>query len=133
MACALLLIIPNHLEAVPPSMSGARWIEVANVLSTAVLWGLVFAAAAWLWPDGVPAWGAVIMPSATLMLGIGFGTFEPRYMSWFLGSQATMPQVVHIARLGGELAVAPLLALSATVPVMLLAQLPPSLSSRQSQ
>jgi hypothetical protein len=69
------------------------------------------------------------MPAALIVVGFEFGILSPHYMSWFLGSQATAPPAVHIARLGGELTIPPRLALTATVPVLLLVQVPPSLPS----
>ncbi len=90
----------------------------------------MFGLAAWLWPDGVPASGAVIMPAAAVVLSLSYGRFlAPRFWSWFLGSQNRAVPVVHIARLGTDLAIPALLALSATVPVILLVHLPPSLAS----
>jgi apolipoprotein N-acyltransferase len=96
----------------------------------------VSALAAWLWPDGVPAWGAVVMPVAAFVM-----VATPRFAALpghagarrrcaifdpFLCSQERWLPVVHIARLGSDLVIAPLLALTATVPVMLLVQLAPT-------
>src|SRR2546425_1148410 len=67
------------------------------------------------------------MPAAATVLSVAYGRFlAPRYWSWFLGSQDASLDVVHIARLGSDLVIPALLALSATVPVILLVRLPPS-------
>jgi apolipoprotein N-acyltransferase len=99
----------------------------------AATWGLVSALAAWLWPDGVPAWGAVIVPAGAFLLSAAmrFGALPGqagavRYADPFLRSQELSLPVVHIARLGSDLVIAPLLALAATVPVLLLVHFPPS-------
>jgi apolipoprotein N-acyltransferase len=101
--------------------------------ATAAAWGLVSALAAWLWPDGVPAWGAVVMPvAAFVMVATPRFAAQPghagaaRCFDPFLRSQDRWLPVVHISRIGSDLVIAPLLALAATVPVMLLVQLPPS-------
>jgi len=105
--------------------------EVVVTAITAISSGAVFALAAWLWPNGFPAWGALVMPIAAVVLSGaprlgGYGGPFPRWGDPFLGSQDEALPVVHIARLGSDLAIPALLALSATVPVMLLVVLPPS-------
>jgi apolipoprotein N-acyltransferase len=102
----------------------------------AAIWGVVSALAAWLWPGGVPAWGAVAVPAAAFMLSAAmrFGALPGqagavRYADPFLRSQERSLPVVHIARLGSDLVIAPLLALAATVPVLLLVHVPPSVAS----
>jgi predicted amidohydrolase len=124
--CGALLADGNRQVSMPAVIRGARLVEAAITGWHALWWGLVFALAAWLWPNGVPAWGAVVMPAAAVVLSVGYGILGPRYWSWFLGSQDGSLPVVHIARLGSDLVIPALLALSATVPVMLLVQFPPS-------
>jgi len=67
------------------------------------------------------------MPAAAVVLSVTYGRFlSPYYWSWFLGSQDMALPVVHIARLGGDLIIPALLALSGSAPAILLVQLPPS-------
>ena len=69
---------------------------------------------------------ATTIPYGLLVLsGPLWARRPPYYCSWFLGSQAGALPVVHIARFGGDLSIL----LSATVPVMLLAEVPPTLAS----
>lgn len=125
--CGTLLFGADRQVSLPAILRGARLVEAFNTAWLAMYWGLVFAVAAWLWPDGVPAWGALIMPAAAVVLSLTYGRFlSPFYWSWFLGSQDKALPVVHIARLGSDLIIPALLALSATVPAILLVQLPPS-------
>jgi metal-dependent amidase/aminoacylase/carboxypeptidase family protein/predicted amidohydrolase len=125
--CGALIAAGNRQLSLPAVVRGARLVEAAITAWVALVWGLVFALAAWLWPDGVPVWGVVIMPASAVVLSAAYGRFRaPLYWSWFLGSQDGSLPVVHIARLGSDLAIPALLALSATVPVILLVQLPPS-------
>jgi predicted amidohydrolase len=125
--CGALITGGNRQVSLPAIVRGARLVEAGITTWVALFWGLVFGLAAWLWPDGVPAWGAVIMPAAAVVLSLAYGRFlAPRFWSWFLGSQDRALPVVHIARLGTDLVIPALLALSATVPVILLVQLPPS-------
>jgi predicted amidohydrolase len=120
--------------AVAPAVGGMPRRAQAGVIAvSAICWGVVYALAAWLWPPEVPAWGAVIMPAAALVLsalvrfaappGSGGGS---RFADCFLRSQQRWLPVVHVARLGSDLVIPPLLALASSVPVMLLVQLPPS-------
>jgi apolipoprotein N-acyltransferase len=120
--------------AVAPTVGGIpRWAQAGVITINAVCWGVVFGLAAWVWPPRVPAWGAVIMPVAALVLsalvrflappGYGGGS---RFADCFLRSQQRWLPVVHVARLGSDLVIPPLLGLAASVPVMLLVQLPPS-------
>jgi hypothetical protein len=126
-ACGALLYGADRQVSLPAILRGARVIEAFNTAWLALYWGLVFALAAWLWPKGVPGWGALIMPAAAIVLSLTYGRFlSPYYWSWFLGSQDGALPVVHIARLGTDLIIPALLALSATVPAMLLVQWPPS-------
>jgi apolipoprotein N-acyltransferase len=120
--------------AVAPAAGGIpRWATAGVIAITAACWGVVYGLAAWLWPPGAPAWAAVIMPAAALALaavtrfaappGYGGGS---RFADCFLRSQQRWLPVVHVARLGTDLVIAPLLALAASIPVMLLSQLPPA-------
>lgn len=36
--------------------------------ANAIVWGMVWALAAWLWPNQVPAWGALVTPAAALVV-----------------------------------------------------------------
>jgi hypothetical protein len=45
-----------------------RRAQAGVIAISAICWGVVYALAAWLWPPEVPAWGAVIMPTAALVL-----------------------------------------------------------------
>jgi predicted amidohydrolase len=106
---------------------GARRDETLFALLHALVWAGVFALAAWAWPDGVPAWGALVMPAAAVAISLAWRTMgAPRFQSWFLGTQDEVLPVVHVARAGTELVIPALLALSAAVPVILLARRPPS-------
>lgn len=102
---------------------------------TAVWWALVSALAALLWPDGVPGWGSAVVPVAALVLTAmprfaalpGYAsTGAARFFDPFLRSQGESLRIVHIARLGSDLLIAPLLALASTVPVIVLVELPPT-------
>lgn len=128
--CGTLLVGGSRLTVLPAVVRGARLIEAIIATGHGLVWGVVFGLAAWLWPDGVPAWGAVVIPVAAVVLALEYRPrrhFEvPRYWSWFQGSQAGALPVVHIARLGSDLVIPALLALAAVVPVMLLVQLPPA-------
>jgi hypothetical protein len=132
-AAGLAAVVAGALALAPAVGGIPRWAQASLIVVSALSWGVVYALAAWLWPPGVPAWGAVIMPVVALVLsalvrfaappGYGGGS---RFTDCFLRSQQRWLPVVHVARLGSDLVIPPLLALAASVPVMLLAQLPPS-------
>jgi predicted amidohydrolase len=124
--CGLLIIGANRQVSVPSLVPRSRIVEAVLTAVFALQWGLVFALASWVWPHATPAWGALIMPAAGIALSLGLKIRAPYYWSWFLGSQDCALPVVHIARLGSDLIIPGLLALSATVPAMLLVQVPPS-------
>ena len=120
--------------AVAPSVGGIpRWAKAGVIAISAICWDVVYGLAAWLWPPGVLAWAAVIMPAAALALsavtrfaappGYGGGS---RFADCFLRCQQRWLPVVHVARLGSDLVIPPLLALAASIPVMLLVQQPPA-------
>jgi predicted amidohydrolase len=125
--CGFLALVANRQASVPSEVvPRARLVEVVLTAAMALAWGLTFGVAAWAWPDGVPAWGALAMPVAAVLLSLFYRTRAPRYWSWFLGSVEGSLPVVHIARLGTDLVVPALLALSGAVPAVLLVALPPS-------
>ena len=132
--CGLLLAASNRQTSRPAVYRGASAVihlagisgEALFAVAVTLLWAGVFALAAWLWPNGVPAWGALIMPAAAVAVSLYDRVGAPRYQSWFLGTQDGVLLVVHIARAGPTLVIPALLALSAAVPVTLLAQRPPS-------
>ena len=120
--------------AVAPSVGGIpRWAKAGVIAISAICWDVVYGLAAWLWPPGVLAWAAVIMPAAALALsavtrfaappGYGGGS---RFADCFLRCQQRWLPVVHVARLGSDLVIPSLLALAASIPVMLLVQQPPT-------
>jgi predicted amidohydrolase len=120
--------------AFAPTIGGLpRRVKALMIGVAALNWGVVYAFAAWLWPPHVPAWGVLIMPVAAVLLSAvprfaappGYGG-AARFTDCFLSSQQPWLPVVHVARLGSDLLIPPLLALAATVPVMLLVHLPPS-------
>jgi apolipoprotein N-acyltransferase len=109
------------------------WVFPAMVTAiSAAFAGTVCALAAWAWPRGVPAWGALIMPAAAVVLSGtprlgGYGGPMARLEDPFPRSQEAWLPIVHVARLAGsDLVIPALLALAASVPVMLLVHLPPS-------
>jgi len=92
----------------------------------AVVWGLASALAALAWPAGTPAWGALVFPLAVVAAAAPGERGGGRLGNVLLISQERWLPAVHIVALGHDLIVDALLALSAVVPVVLLAQLPPS-------
>jgi apolipoprotein N-acyltransferase len=127
MVCGVLALGSNRQASVPAEVvRPARLVEAGLTVAMALAWGVVYGVAAWLWPDDVPAWGAIVMPAAAVALSLFYRTRAPRYWSWLLGSVDSTLPVVHVARLGTDLTIPALLGLSATVPVMLLVQLPPA-------
>lgn len=62
--CGALVVGADRLTCLPAVVRGARLIEALMADGHALVLGLAFAGAAWLWPGGVPAWEAVIMPAA---------------------------------------------------------------------
>ena len=124
--CGLLLAASDRQMSRPAVYRGARRDEALFAVAVALLWAGVFALAAWVWPNGVPAWGALVMPAAAVAVSLYLRAGAPRYQSWFLGTQDTFLPVVHITRLGTDLVIPTLLALGSAVPVIVLAQLPPA-------
>jgi predicted amidohydrolase len=110
------------------------WVFPAMVTAiSAVFAAAVCALAAWAWPPGVPAWGALVMPAAAVVLSGaprlgGYGGPMARFEDPFPRSQEAWLPVVHAARplAGSDLVIPALLGLAASVPVMLLVHLPPS-------
>ena len=100
--------------------------EAANIVFFGLLWATTCAIAAWLWPDDAPAWGAVIFTAATVVFAGLPEVLSGRIANLLLPSQVAALPVVHIARVGHSLVVSALLGLAATVPTMLLVELPPS-------
>ncbi|HMK92856.1 MAG TPA: nitrilase-related carbon-nitrogen hydrolase [Thermoleophilia bacterium] len=96
------------------------------VTLNAVTWGLASAVAALIWPNGSPAWGALIFPVLVVMAAMPGERGGGRLGNVLLVSQEGWLPAVHIAALGHDLIVDASLALSAAVPAMLLVQLPPS-------
>jgi predicted amidohydrolase len=123
-----LAAVPNHLGRFAPSF----FVLLAGTL--AVVWGVTFGLAAWIWPDSIPAWGAVILPAAAVAASAiprlvrmrGYGA-PPRWtVNPFLLSQEGWLPVVHLARLGSDLVIPAVLGLSSAIPVVLVVELPPS-------
>ena len=99
--------------------------RIATV-STAVVWAVLFGLAALVWPDGAPGWGALIFPLAVVAATAVAERQAGRLGNGLLTSQAGLPAVRQIARVGGGLAVPATMALAAAAPAILLVELPPS-------
>lgn len=137
-AAGLAGLVAGAVASAPPiwGRGPSRASDTLTMGLEAAIWAVAFGVAGWLWPDGAPAWGAVVIPLAALVVsatprfaappGHGGG---PRYADAFLASQQGWLPAVHIARLGTDLLLPPLLGLAATVPVMLLVHWPPSPAS----
>jgi apolipoprotein N-acyltransferase len=123
--CGLLVVGGNRLASIPRELPGAVLLEAGMTAGYAAMWGVAFGLAAWSWPDGVPAWGSVAVPAACLAVASEARLGAPRWSSWFHAAQDGVLPLVHIARLGSDLVIPPLLGLAATVPAILLVQLPP--------
>jgi hypothetical protein len=54
--CGALIVGPDR-QLSRPAHPGARREEVLLAASLTLLWALVAAFGAWLWPHGIPAWG----------------------------------------------------------------------------
>jgi apolipoprotein N-acyltransferase len=94
----------------------ARVLEVVMILSTALIWGIASALAAWLWPSDSPLAGLLIWPAA--MIGLTAPISLPnfgRISSPLLISQVGVSGVLHISRLGNELVVPAMFGLSGAV------------------
>ncbi len=76
--CGALLAASNRQMSRPAASRGARRVEALFVVAVALLWAGVFAPAAWLWPNGVPAWGALIMPAAAVAVSLYHRVGAPR-------------------------------------------------------
>lgn len=137
--CAAVYLLPAPLAAVAGVVFGAlsfvpnNWgrlapaTEMILLVPNCIVWGAGCALAAWAWPDSMPAWGALIFPlSIAAAMAIPPLAGAPRFGgNPTLRSQERWLPVVHIARLGHDLFVTALLALSASIPAMLLVQIPP--------
>jgi predicted amidohydrolase len=136
--CAAVYWLPPPFAALAGLIAGAcsvvpnnwgrlfRHIEIIMVISTGILWGVSCALAAWLWPNDSPGWGALLFPIfIVIATAIPELNGAPRFgANPFLRSQERWLPVVHVVRLGHDLFIAALLALSATIPAMLLVQAP---------
>jgi predicted amidohydrolase len=123
--CGLLVGAGDRQLSVPAEViPRARAIEAGLSAMFALPWAVAFGLAAWAWPNNTPAWGAVLVPAATLTIALFLKTRAPYYWSWFLGSQDSALPVVHISRIGTDLVIPVLLGLAASVPAMLFVQSP---------
>lgn len=125
--------------ALGPGHWGRFGVGLIGLMSTftGIVWAATTGLGAWLWPDGEPAWGALIMPAAAVIASgfarrtstQGYGA-PPRWSTnLFLGSQERWLPVVHIARLGSDLVIPAVLAATSAIPVVLLVRTPPALPS----
>jgi len=103
-----------------------RRIEVALTTLFAFVFGGASALAAVLWPDNAPTWGILIFPLVMVGACALLERQGGRLANGPIISQEGRLPVVHIARLGGDLAVSALLAVSAAVLATLLVALPPA-------
>ena len=103
-----------------------RRFERIAIAATAVSFAAVMAAAAWLWPDGRPAWGLVVFPAALLVVTGPPERSAGRLANSVLTMAQRYPTLVHVARLGHDQAVTALLALWSVLPVVLFAHWPPA-------
>src|SRR5262249_19311819 len=103
-----------------------RALEYSNIAASAILWGLVFGVAAWLWPDGAPVWGLLVFPAASALVSLLPSRLFGRQAIPLLRCQERALAIAHVARLGNEITVVALLALTATLPVVFMAHWPPS-------
>jgi hypothetical protein len=91
----------------------ARALEIILPLSAAIVWGMVSALAAWVWPSNAPLAGLLIWPAA--MVGLTATISLPnagRNSSPLLMSQTSVATVLHISGLGNELVIPALFGLS---------------------
>jgi predicted amidohydrolase len=94
----------------------ARVFEVVIILSSALIWAITSALAAWVWPPDAPLAGLLIWPAA--MVGLTATISLPnagRIVNPLLMSQVDVLGIVHISRLGNELVVPALFGLSGAV------------------
>jgi hypothetical protein len=99
--------------------------------SAAASWGLSAAVAATLWPDGQPAWGALLIPalSVTSVYPL-YLVGAPRWAANPLArSQEKWLPIVHIARLGSDLCVTATMGAASAIVTLLLLETPPRAST----
>jgi len=129
LAAGLVGLLTGALLAAP-SVWGRfpfnRLLEVMLTVLAAVVWGSASALAALLWPKDNPAWGLLIFPLAIVGACALLERQGGRLANGPIVSQEGWLPAVHIARLGGDLAVSALLALSAAVIATPLVALPPA-------
>lgn len=99
--------------------------------SSAVSWGFSSAIFSALWPDGEPAWGALLIPA------LSFTAVYPLYLAgaprWAANPLARTQEkwlpVVHISRLGSDLFVTAAMGTSAAIVTLLVVETPPRAST----
>ena len=91
-------------------------------------WGVASALAALVWPHGAPAWGVLVFP-VTVVVASALAERGGRLANFLLVSQQRWLPAVHVARFGNDLVVSALVAVAATVPAILLVQVPPAPAS----
>lgn len=132
LAAALAGAMAGAALVVPPFLSRSmRPILPIACGSSAVSWGLASALVATFWPDGQPAWGALLIPALSV------AAVYPLYLvgapRWganpLLRTQERWLPVVHIARLGSDLFVSAALGISAAIVALLVVEAPPSKST----
>jgi predicted amidohydrolase len=113
------------------SVLWGRTSPVLTAMSTAghaLSWASAFGVGAWVWPDGVVAWGGLVLPCATVLALLPLRLLgAPRWISNPLAcTQEPWLAVVHTARLAGDLVPSALIALAGSLAVLSLAERPPS-------